>query len=204
VTEFAVPLSALRSPWPAPYTGVERLAAGDGVSAAPSSSGPIEIRTSGEERAPAGLYEHILEADSHLVLLQSPFIDEVLVYLRMMAQRRGHSIYSWNPDAGLSSLREHGITVAATRRLPDALRYLLQSSHFGVYVFPAGRRELTPQVLAVLRQIGRGKEGGDKRVLMLASKLEVPAGLESLATLIVHKHGPSNRLRLRDGRWIRG
>ncbi len=199
-----MPLPALRSRWLAPYTGVVKLAAGDGVSAAPSSSEPIEIRTSGEERTPTGLYEQILDADSSLVLLQSPFLDEVLVYLRMMAQRRGHSIYAWNPDAGLSSLREHGITVAATRRLPDALRYLLQSSHFGVYVFPAGRRELTPQVVAVLRQIGRGKEGGDKRVVMVANKLEVPAGLDALATVIVHKHGPSNRLRLRDGRWIRG
>lgn len=174
------------------------------MSAAPSSSEPIEIRTSGEERTPTGLYEQILDANSSLILLQSPFIDDVLGYLRMTAQRRGHSIYSWNPDAGLSSLREHGITVAATRRLPDALRYLLQSSHFGVYIFPTSRRELTPQVVAVLRQIGRGKEGGDKRVVLVSGKLEVPAGLEALATVIVHKHGPSNRLRLRDGRWIRG
>lgn len=174
------------------------------MSVAASRSGPFEIRTSGDERTPAGLYEQILDSGSHLVLVQSPFPDEVIVYLRMMAQRRGHSIYAWSADAGLTSLREHGITVAATRRLPDALRYLLQSSHFGVYVFPAGRRELTPQVLAVLRQIGRGKEGGDKRVVLLANKLELPATLEPLATVILHKHGPSNRLRLRDGRWIRG
>jgi hypothetical protein len=169
-----------------------------------ASPGSFEIRTSGEERTPAGLYEQILDSGSPLVLVQSPFLDEVIAYLRMMAQRRGHSIYAWSADAGLSSLREHGISVAATRRLPDALRYLLQSSHFGVYVFPALRHELTPQVLAVLRQIGRGKEGGDKRVVLLANPGELPAALEPFAVVIVHKHGPSNRLRLRDGRWIRG
>jgi hypothetical protein len=56
----------------------------------------------------------------------------------------------------------------------------------------------------VLRQIGRGKEGGDKRVVLLANPGELPAALEPFAVVIVHKHGPSNRLRLRDGRWIRG
>ena len=75
-----------------------------------------------------------------------------------MAQRRGHSI-AWDTESGLASLREHGITVAGSKRLSEALRFVLQSGHFGVYI--SGRQRRTdPQVLALMRQIARGgKEG---------------------------------------------
>lgn len=161
------------------------------------------LRTSGEERVPDRLYEHILESTSNLVLVESPFPTELLSHLRLMAQRRGHSIYAWTQEVGLASLREHGITVAGSKRLAEALRFVLQSSHFGVYVFPTEHNEFTPQVLALLRQIARGKEGGQKRVIVLGAALDMPAPLERLTRHIKHRHGPSERLRLRDGRWIR-
>lgn len=172
------------------------------VHAATESS--VVLRTSGDQLVPEELYDQILESNSALVMVDTPVPDDVLRYLRQMAQRRGHSIYHWQPDVGLSSLREHGITVAASKRLPDALRFVLQSAHFGVYVFPADKQEYTPQATALLRQIARGKDGGDKRVLVLGSGLEVVSPLDRLARLITHRHGLSNSLRLRDGRWIRG
>lgn len=162
------------------------------------------LRTSGEQRVPDGLYEHVLESASNLVILDTPHGDDVLSNFRQMAQRRGHSVYAWNPDFGLASLREHGITVAGSKRLPDALRFVLQSSHFGVYVFPSDKREFTPQIIALLRQIARGKDGGDKRVVVMGQGIEINSPLDRMATLVVHKHGPSERFRLRDGRWIRG
>jgi len=161
------------------------------------------LRTSGEQKVPDRLYDQVLDSSSNLVLVDSPFPTELIAHLRLMAQRRGHSIYAWTAELGLASLREHGITVAGSKRLSEALRFVLQSSHFGVYVFPADRKELTPQVLALMRQIARGKEGGDKRVVVLGTALDVPAPLDRLARLITHRHGPSERLRLRDGRWIR-
>jgi len=161
------------------------------------------VRTSGEQRVPERLYEQLLDSPSNLVLVDTPFPAELLAHLRLMAQRRGHSIYHWNQDAGLTSLREHGITVAGSKRIAEALRFVLQSGHFGIYVFPADRQEFTPQVLALLRQIARGKEGGDKRVVVLGTALDMPSALGQLAFLLMHRHGPSRRLRLRDGRWIR-
>lgn len=163
----------------------------------------VLVRTSGEQRVPERLYEQLLDSPSNLILIDTPFPAELVAHLRLMAQRRGHSIYHWNAEAGLSSLREHGITVAGSKRIAEALRYVLQSGHFGIYVFPAERREFTPQVQALLRQIARGKEGGDKRVLVLGTALDVPSQLERLAFTLLHRHGPSQRLRLRDGRWIR-
>ncbi len=161
------------------------------------------VRTSGEQRVPERLYEQLLDSTSNLVLVDSPFPTEILAHLRLMAQRRGHSIYHWSADVGLASLREHGITVAGSKRLAEALRFVLQSGHFGIYVFPADRNEFTPQTLALLRQIARGKDGGDKRVLLLGTALDLPSPVQRLAFQILHRHGPSLRLRLRDGRWIR-
>lgn len=161
------------------------------------------VRTSGEQRVPERLYEQLLDSPSNLILIDSPFPTELLAHLRLMAQRRGHSIYHWNAEAGLTSLREHGITVAGSKRIAEALRYVLQSGHFGIYVFPYERREFTPQVLALLRQIARGKEGIDKRVVVLGTTAELSSTLAKIGFLLTHRHGPSQRLRLRDGRWIR-
>jgi hypothetical protein len=162
----------------------------------------IMLRTSGEQRVPDRLYEQMLDTSGNLVLMDTPFVAEVLAHLRQTAQRRGHSIYAWSEETGLASLRELGITVAGSKRLSEALRFVLQSSHFGVYIFQVGKGDLTPQVLALMRQIARGKEGGDKRVVLLGTVLDIPAPLERLSCLILHRHGPSGRLRLRDGRWI--
>jgi len=162
------------------------------------------LRTNGDIRVPEGLYDHVLEAKSNLVILDTPFSDDVIGYLRQMAQRRGHSIYLWNAESGLASLREHGITVAGSKRISDALRFIIQSGRFGVYVVPADMREYTPQVLALLRQIARSKDGSEKRVLMLGTDVQVGPPLDRLAQMIVHRHGLTGKLRLRDGRWIRG
>ena len=163
----------------------------------------VLVRTSGEQRVPERLYEQVLDSPSNLVLIETPFPTDLIAHMRLMAQRRGHSIYAWDMEAGLASLREHGITVAGSKRLSEALRFVLQSGHFGVYVFPAERSEFTPQVLALLRQIARGKDGGDKRVIIMGMVLDLPSPLDRLAFQILHRHGPSQRLRLRDGRWIR-
>ncbi len=168
-----------------------------------ANEGIVSLRTSGDQRVPDRLYEQLLDANNNLVLIETPFVDDVLGHLRQMAQRRGHSIYSWNAELGLVSLREHGITVSGSKRLSEALRFVLQSSHFGVYVFPAEKGEFTPQILALLRQIARGKHGGDKRVVVLGAKLEISSPLDKLARVFVHRHGLADRLRLRDGRWIR-
>ncbi len=173
------------------------------MSSSATHASEILLRTSGDARVPERLYDQMLDSDGNLVLIESPFPDELIAYLRQMAQRRGHSIYAWDAEGGLASLREHGITVAGSKRLSEALRFVLQSGHFGVYIFPADSGELTPQVLALMRQIARGKEGGDKRVVILGSALDLPAPLQKLSCLILHRHGPSERLRLRDGRWIR-
>lgn len=171
---------------------------------AASKESEVLVRTSGDQRVPERLYEQLLESTSNLILFETPFPTELIEHMRLMAQRRGHSIYVWNSETGLTSLREHGITVAGSKRLSEALRFVLQSGHFGVYVFSAERSEFTPQVLALMRQIARAKEGGDKRVVVLGPALELPAPVERLAQVIKHRHGPSERLRLRDGRWIRG
>ena len=164
----------------------------------------VSLRTSGDLHVPEGLYDHVLEAKSHLVILDTPFSEDVIAHLRQMAQRRGHSIYAWNAQTGLTSLREHGITVAGSKRISEALRFVLQSNRFGVYVIPADKRELTPQVLALLRQIARSKEAGEKRVLVLGADIEIQSPLDRLAHIIVHRHGLTGKLKLRDGRWIRG
>lgn len=156
----------------------------------------------GDGQVPDSLYSTLLALPSALVVLEIASATPVIEHLRILARRQGQSIYVWSPASGLSSLRETGIAVPGSQRPAEALRYVLQSNHFGIYLFP----EITPQLYAQfgpqLRQIARGQPGVERKVVLMGTQIRLPVGLEALCSRLSMVQRSAPRLKLRDGRWI--
>lgn len=173
--------------------------------APPEPSGPKDAMTSvmasALPQAGAEIFERILAAPSGLVLLDSKDVYALIEQVRAIARHSGQAVYLWQPDTGLGSLRDLHVRVPDCQRLGNALRYMQQSMHFGVYFLLGLELPLSAMDATLLRQLARAPKEHLRRVVLI----DAPAALtEHLGELAVHLDGDSQprRLRLRDGRWL--
>lgn len=150
----------------------------------------------------ASLFERILGAEHNLVLLDTADQDPLVAQLRLLARRTGQSVYVWRDEAGLRSLREGDVPVPGTKRMADALRYVLQSMHFGVYVFVEAVPHLRAPNTVLLRQIARARTTFDRRVVLMGAEIAMPDGFTEEVAQLRYDTAAATRLRLRDGRWV--
>lgn len=153
-------------------------------------------------QAGAEIFERILAAPSGLVLLDSKDVHALIDRFRAIARHTGQAIYLWQPDTGLGSLRDIQVRVPDCQRLGNALRYMQQSMHFGVYFLFGLELPLSAMDATLLRQLARPPKEHLRRVVLI----DAPAALtEHLGELAVHLDGEDSQprcLRLRDGRWL--
>lgn len=149
------------------------------------------------------VFEQVLTASSGLVLLQSQDSPALLDQFRAIARYSGQAVYLWQPDTGLGSLRDAHVRVPDCQRLGNALRFMQQSLHFGVYFLVGLELPLSAMDDVLLRQLARAPQAGHLRRVVLINA--PPALIEHLGELAVHLRSddnPPRRLRLRDGRWL--
>lgn len=156
-----------------------------------------------EVEFPETLHQYIENAPSTIVAIYCQGAAEIVKALEGFTRRRGTTIYAWTVDRGLVSLREQGMVVPASRRLADALRYVQQSAHFGIYLIPIAGSQLTPPIVAQLRQISRVSDGPLKRIVLLNETADLPNSILEYCAHLQMQPRSSAKLRLRDGRWIR-
>lgn len=149
------------------------------------------------------LFERIVQSTQNLIAIETADTTDVLGQFRRLALRTGQSVYTWEPDVGITSLRESAMPVPSTRRMSDALRYILQSMQFGVYLFHEIERIRAPNT-GLLRQISRIRTGNGRKVVFLGEGIHLPEGLDELLERIAHNQTGAGltRPRLRDGRWV--
>jgi hypothetical protein len=92
--------------------------------------------------------------------------------------------------------------VPGSKRVTDALRYILQSMQFGVYLFTDYADHLRPPNIGLLRQIARIRSGNGRKVVFVGEEVQLPDGLDELVERISHVQTGVLRPRLRDGRWV--
>lgn len=148
------------------------------------------------------LFDAILAASGNLVALETDDPDEAVAQFRQLALRSGRSIYLWDPVRGIRSLREPDVWVAGTQRLADALRYILQSMHFGVYLFRGFSGQLRPPAPVLLRRIARLRGGHARKLVLVGGPYEGPDDLRALFDPLPEVWRTRQRPRLRDGRWM--
>ena len=159
----------------------------------------MPVPTSGHD-----VFERILAAPTGVVSVRSHDAEALLEQFRSIARHSGQAVYLWRSGQGLSSLRDAHARVPDAQRFGQALRYMQQSMHFGVYLLQELELPLAPADFTLLRQLARATTGHLRRVVLL----DAPRALiEQLGDQIAHVDGEPEappRLRLRDGRWLSG
>ena len=148
------------------------------------------------------LFDRVLASKQTLVVVETDDVQAVLDQFRTFARRSGQSIYTWQDDIGITSLRESDVRVPGSKRMTDALRYILQSMHFGIYLFPEATPHLRPPNTGLLRQIGKIKGGNERKVVFISNKLSLPDSMDEMAERLTYAGVRPTRPRLRDGRWV--
>lgn len=148
------------------------------------------------------LFDRIVQSQHNLIAIETANAAEVLAQFRMLALRTGQSVYYWQDESGIASLRDREARVPGSKRSGDALRYILQSPQFGVYLFTEFAENLRPPNVHVLRQIARSRTVSGRKVVFIGEKVRLPEGMESMFERIAHEQVTRTRPRLRDGRWV--
>ncbi|MBS0431212.1 MAG: hypothetical protein JSS21_02235 [Proteobacteria bacterium] len=147
------------------------------------------------------LLDSIVAAEHSLVLMRCDDAPSLLDLMHRHAIRTGLALYAWDEQAGLHSLRDAQVPVAGVQRFGEALRYVIQSAHFGVYFFAGHPPVFDATLIPLLRQAARLGGEHARRVVLLDPATELPAGVE--AAELNRGVTAASRPRLRDGQWMR-
>ena len=148
------------------------------------------------------IFERILAAPGGLIVLEGGDSAALIGQFRAIARHSGQAVYLWQPDSGLGSLRDAHARVPGCQRLGNALRYMQQSMHFGVYLLADLELPLSAMDATLLRQLARAPSGHLRRVVLLDAPQVLVDHLGDAACRIGGRLDLPVRPRLRDGRWI--
>jgi len=148
------------------------------------------------------LFEQILGSDGNLIGIETAQIEETLEQFRQLAVRSGQSIYLWDPENGIAALRQSDLRIPGSKRFSDALRFILQSVQFAVYLLIDFDDQIKPPNTALLRRFARIRTGNQRKMVFLARKLELPEEIDTLVERLSPGSVRNSPPRLRDGRWI--
>lgn len=148
------------------------------------------------------IIERILAAGSGLIVMNCADTPALIEQIGRVARHSGQAVYLWQPDSGLSSLREAHSRVPDCVRLGNALRYMQQSLHFGVYFLGGLELPLSSADAGLLRQLAQMTGPHVRRVVLLDPPDALSEHLGELAEHLDDVDRRPRRLRLRDGRWM--
>ncbi|HET7329226.1 MAG TPA: hypothetical protein VFJ26_00325 [Dyella sp.] len=152
--------------------------------------------------AGSDIYERILTAPGGLVVLEHVDSDAVIEQFRALARLNGQSVYLWRQETGMENLREAHAVIPGSQRLGNALRYIQQSIHFGIYLLAPFPLPLVPTDSALLRQLARAPAGHVRRVVLLDAPDLLVSSIDDVAVRLGSTANTIQRPRLRDGRWL--
>lgn len=148
------------------------------------------------------IFDRITGSSKGLVMLDSKDVPALIEQFRTIARHSGQAMYLWQPDTGLSSLRDAHVRVPDCQRLGNALRYMQQSMHFGVYFLVGLELPLSAMDATLLRQLARTPKDHLRRVVLIDVPPSLAEHLGELAEHLGSEDCQKRRLRLRDGRWL--
>lgn len=148
------------------------------------------------------IFERILASASGLVVLETTDVHDLVGQFQSIARSTGQSMYVWQPDTGLSSLRDSLGGVPDCQRLGNALRYMQQAMHFGIYFMVGLEIPLSAMDETLLRQLAQSPADHLRRVVLMDAPAALAKALGKYATRLNGEDSRPRHLRLRDGRWL--
>jgi hypothetical protein len=152
--------------------------------------------------AGSDIYERILTAPGGLVVLEHDNSVALVEQFRAIARNNGQSVYVWDAENGMENLREAHARIPGSQRLGNALRYIQQSIHFGVYLLTQFPLPMSAMDSALLRQLARAPAGHVRRVVLLDVAPTLVASFDDVAVRMSSSAPQAQHPRLRDGRWL--
>lgn len=149
------------------------------------------------------LFEQILETEGNLVGIETPHVDDALEQFRQLAMRGGQAVYLWDPENGITALRQTEMRVPGSKRFSDAMRFILQSMQFGVYLLVDYEDQIKSPNTALLRRFAKTRTGNQRKIVFVTRKLVLPEEIDSLVERLSPMVVSTEKPRLRDGRWVR-
>lgn len=147
-------------------------------------------------------YESLVERNDRVIALHCQDVDAALVQFRVVCRRTGKSIYHWSDGRGFHSMKAADISVPGSRKLSEALRYVLQSVHYGIYVFTNFEKQLHHSCLQFLKSIAHAQDGYERKVILLGNNVDLPGVLAESVFHVFEDERKTLKPRLRDGRWV--
>lgn len=152
--------------------------------------------------AGSDIYERILTAPGGLVVLEDTDRESLIEQFRTISRHNGQSVYLWESETGMGNLREAHANIPGSQRLGNALRYIQQSIHFGIYLISQFPLPLSAMDSALLRQLARAPSGHVRRIVLLDATPALISSFDDIAVRISGLAPATQRPRLRDGRWL--
>ncbi len=148
------------------------------------------------------LLDRIVEARSPLLSLQTDEPAESIEEFRGLTLRSGQAVYAWNGAEGITSLGASRARLPGTNRLVDALRYIVHSVHFAIYLLHDFEQQIDPPAIVLLKRLCAVEQATQPRLVFLSADFEFPEDIaESIVPL--QPGGPGMaRPQLRDGHWV--
>ena len=170
----------------------------------------LDSRFASVNTAAVEIFVHAEAVRSHRAIAAEPHRDRNgacgrcrIAQFRLLAMRTGQSVYYWQVDAGITSLRERDVRVPGSKRVTEALRYILQSMQFGVYLFTNYDEHLRAPNIGLLRQIARTPiEQWSQSGVRRRTRGRFRTDSIVLTDRIKHTPEIASKPRLRDGRWV--
>lgn len=144
--------------------------------------------------------DDLLERPERILTVRSEDPDATMHRLEGHARHTGKAVYVWHPDQGLQSLKVNDMGVPGSARLSDALRYIANSRHYGVYAFVDFETQLNLSCIQLLHDIANMNTGNDRKIILVGREFRLPTKLAGLAAHL--EHARERKLRMRDGRWV--
>lgn len=164
---------------------------------------PINVMQESTELLVASkLFDQILKSENNLLAFEAPDINEALGQFRQLAMRSGQSVYLWDPNTGIAALRESELRVPGSKRLGDALRFILQSVQYAIYLFVDFDDQLKAPNTVLLRRFARIRTGNQRKLVFVSNRLKLPEDVAPLIECLNANTATAARPRLRDGRWV--
>ncbi len=147
-------------------------------------------------------FERILAASSRLIALRVNDVTRTIAQCRHAALRSGQAIYLWQPASGLISLRDADVQVPTGHGLAEAMQHVLQSIHFGIYLFDGFQTQMRLPVVRLMRRIAREPSDNDRKLVFIADHFAFAAQIESAIEYMRIPNVEPGKPHLRSGHWI--
>ena len=147
-------------------------------------------------------YQELVDRNERVLVFHTTDLPSVLEQFSQLSRRSGLSVYQWSEVCGLQSLKDSDIHVPGSRKLPDMLRYVLETRHFGIYLVTDFGSQLLGRCEEFLLQIRNTQFNDGRKVLLVGQNLKIPSRLSKNLPHVVENDPGEFRLRLRNGRWV--